>query len=393
MNIARQFNKTGRSAASKTKTLDLKRIRVDGGTQSRAGIDDAVVEAYAEDIADGVTFPPITVFYNGVDYWLADGFHRYRAHQKAKKAKIAVEVKQGMQRDAILYSVGANATHGLQRTRADKRRAVEMLLNDAEWSTWSVNKIADLCRVSRELVKSLQGSVTCRTTSDSRGPTAPDVPDDVREKADAIRDAGGQPRYYRNRYGDVAVMDTSAIGGSLSESSDNFRDAEKNEGALDQDANLHLLPASHPEEDHAAFHQQAQENLPQAIRDIEAAKQQAIAARKQQEQQQDHGGLSPEDRIAELEEAVRVLEAEAQELRAENKKYGDMRVQFEQGGFEKVVADKDEEIRVLLTRVEQESAEKVRNLNSMEWWKKKAIEHGFSRNVEIDIQTGAILNG
>lgn len=35
---------------------------------------------------------------------------------------MATEVLRGTKRDAILYSVGANSTHGLRRTNADKRR-------------------------------------------------------------------------------------------------------------------------------------------------------------------------------------------------------------------------------------------------------------------------------
>lgn len=50
---------------------------------------------------------------------------------------IAVDVRPGSQRDAILYSLGANAAHGRRRTNADKRRAVQRMLSDEEWSRWS----------------------------------------------------------------------------------------------------------------------------------------------------------------------------------------------------------------------------------------------------------------
>jgi hypothetical protein len=42
----------------------------------------------------------------------------------------------------VLYTVGANATHGLRRSNADKRRAVSMLLDDPEWAQWSNLAIA-----------------------------------------------------------------------------------------------------------------------------------------------------------------------------------------------------------------------------------------------------------
>jgi hypothetical protein len=65
---------------------------------------------------------------------------------------IDCEVRQGTIRDAILYSVGANANHGIRRTNADKRRSVLRLLNDGEWGKWSDRKIADQCGVSHTFV-------------------------------------------------------------------------------------------------------------------------------------------------------------------------------------------------------------------------------------------------
>jgi hypothetical protein len=43
-------------------------------------------------------------------------------------------VHEADQRDALLCDMTANCTHGLPRTRADKRKAVALLLADAEWS-------------------------------------------------------------------------------------------------------------------------------------------------------------------------------------------------------------------------------------------------------------------
>ena len=121
--------------------FSLSQIRCDGGTQPRAAIDDATVNEYVEDMKNGANFPAVTVFYDGADYWLADGFHRLEASIKAGFSEINTLVKQGTRRDAVLYSVGANAKHGLRRSNADKRRAVTTLLEDSEWSQWSNNAI------------------------------------------------------------------------------------------------------------------------------------------------------------------------------------------------------------------------------------------------------------
>jgi transposase-like protein len=136
--------------------LSLVSIHTDGGTQPRAAINDEVVQDYAFSLMEGQALPPVTVFYDGTDYWLADGFHRYRAAQQICRDEIEVEIRQGTRRDAVLYSVGANASHGLRRTNEDKRRAVKTLLRDEEWAKWSDREIARQCGVSQPTVSSLR---------------------------------------------------------------------------------------------------------------------------------------------------------------------------------------------------------------------------------------------
>jgi hypothetical protein len=136
------------------KTLPPAIIRMDQSTQSRVSIDEETVKSYAQDLKDGADFPPITVFFDDTEYWLADGFHRLEAMIQIGRDAIEADAREGTQRDAILFAVGANATNGLRRTNADKRRAVELLLNDKEWSSWSDRQIADKCGVAPNTVKS-----------------------------------------------------------------------------------------------------------------------------------------------------------------------------------------------------------------------------------------------
>jgi hypothetical protein len=141
-------------------TLKLDQIRIDGGTQPRVSIDEEVVAEYAEKYSSGVDLKPVIVFFDGATYWLADGFHRYWANRKIESDYIFAHVHQGTQRDAILYSVGANTDHGLRRTPADKRKAALTMLEDAEWSTWPHADIAKACGVSREYVCRLASSMS-----------------------------------------------------------------------------------------------------------------------------------------------------------------------------------------------------------------------------------------
>lgn len=136
--------------------LLLSQIRADGGTQSRAQLDWVAIDEYARDMRDGAIFPPIVVFHDGTDYWLADGFHRLRAAEHAGLDGLPADVRQGTRRDAVLHSVGANSDHGVRRTNGDKRAAVELLLQDAEWGQWSNPEIARKCGVSDEFVRTLR---------------------------------------------------------------------------------------------------------------------------------------------------------------------------------------------------------------------------------------------
>lgn len=152
--------------------VPLDSVRINGGTQSRAELSQSTIGEYAESIRLAIELPPVVVFFDGAHFWLADGFHRFHAHREAGAMEIRAEVRTGTQRDAVLYSVGANASHGLRRSNEDKRKAVETLLADPEWATWSNNAIAKACAVSDKTVAAYRAEYL-RNSEDS--PATPDV--------------------------------------------------------------------------------------------------------------------------------------------------------------------------------------------------------------------------
>jgi len=148
--------------------LELDLIRTDGGTQSRVELNQDTVADYAEAYRAGAQMPPVIIFFDGVDRWLADGFHRYFGARAAGLTQIYENVTPGTQRDAVLYSLKANATHGLKRTNADKRKAVETMLNDPEWSSWSDKKIAEVCGVGNQLVGDVRRAIFVNHKDEAR---------------------------------------------------------------------------------------------------------------------------------------------------------------------------------------------------------------------------------
>jgi hypothetical protein len=138
--------------------LDL--LRDDGGTQPRAKIDESVVAEYAEAMRGGAQFPPVVCFYDGSEYWLADGFHRGTAAALAGLEEIEVEVKTGTQEDAIDYAMSAipNSKHGLRESPEDRHRRVETMIRRK--GGWSNRQIAEWCGVSEITVRRIKPEPT-----------------------------------------------------------------------------------------------------------------------------------------------------------------------------------------------------------------------------------------
>lgn len=140
-----------------TKTILLNDIRIDGQTQSRVAINQECVVHYADLMGEKVQLPPVIVFFDGVDHWLADGFHRYHATSSLGiKANIVADVRKGTRRDAVLFSLNANVPHGLTLTSDDKRKAAMTMLADTEWCELSDRAIARHCGCSHTLVSQLR---------------------------------------------------------------------------------------------------------------------------------------------------------------------------------------------------------------------------------------------
>jgi hypothetical protein len=134
-----------------TKEIPLGAIDLHGGTQTRLKTTDEAVESYADEMAQGTVFPPITVFHDGATHWLADGFHRFLAAKRIERTMILAEVHAGGRTEALRHALGANATNGVCRTNGDKRNAIEIALE--EWPDRANPVIAEICRVSPDLVR------------------------------------------------------------------------------------------------------------------------------------------------------------------------------------------------------------------------------------------------
>lgn len=130
--------------------VPLAGIRLDGGTQCREAMDSEHIEHLVEVLEGGASLPAAIVYHDGASYWLADGFHRYHAAERREAAELWCEVRSGTRLDAVNYALGANTSHGLRRTNADKRKAVMIALK--EFPNLSSRAIAEKCGVTNKTV-------------------------------------------------------------------------------------------------------------------------------------------------------------------------------------------------------------------------------------------------
>lgn len=173
------------------KKLNILTIRLDGGTQPRLHLDQELVKEYAEKMKEGVEFPPIVVFNDGSDIWLADGFNRYHATKANGSTTIECEVRTGTLREAQLYAWGANNQHGKPLSNDDKRHIIITMLNDEEWKEWSNNKIAEVLHISSMTVARVRIMLQDEAKKNGKEPTE---------------------RKYQDRYGNEVTMKTDNIG-------------------------------------------------------------------------------------------------------------------------------------------------------------------------------------
>lgn len=138
--------------------VSLSSIRTDGDTQSRAAISGDTVAEYADAMRDGATFPPITLFHDGSNYWLADGFHRVVASRRFGATEIDADVQIGTREDALWFAIGANKVNGIRPNKGDVKHAVELALRT--WPEKTQQAIADQVGCGQQFVSTVKREFT-----------------------------------------------------------------------------------------------------------------------------------------------------------------------------------------------------------------------------------------
>jgi hypothetical protein len=178
--------------ASQEKRLPINTITLDRDIQIRERTDPATVREYAELKKEGYSFPPIVIFTDGVNNYLADGWHRLEADGRNNAQAVACRVFKGSKDHAILFAIWNNREQmGLRWDKQARDRSVLQL--HRLHPDWSDGVIHQATRVPVSTVRRLR--------QEERRITGEIKPDKVRGTDNRCQSASKRP-HDRNAHAD-----------------------------------------------------------------------------------------------------------------------------------------------------------------------------------------------
>jgi hypothetical protein len=146
-------------------------------------------------IEEGTILDPVDIYVDTVSTdataWIADGWHRYVAHQLTHQRWIRSRIRTGGREAAWLASLSANASQRARpRTRADLRKAVTNALGKYYFKElnfnnltelpnnqrWTLEKIAELCSTTKVTVHNVIKAIKTRSANEIAKAKAKDQP-------------------------------------------------------------------------------------------------------------------------------------------------------------------------------------------------------------------------
>jgi hypothetical protein len=183
--MASAASRDPRGRPAKRVQVPLEKVEVVRSTQARVRMSPEREQELLEVLGAGRQFTDDPeLYFDGDRYWVGDGFHRLGAYGKAGRLKVWAYVREGTLRDALIHAAGANAEHGLPRTRRDLRRALSLLLSDDDLRPLSDRTLAALAHTTDKTVAAVRRDLG----------------------------VGGGTRVRTDRHGNTSEMDVSNIG-------------------------------------------------------------------------------------------------------------------------------------------------------------------------------------
>lgn len=108
-------------------------ITIDRRFQAREHLDPTVITEYIDALERGEKLPALSIVQTpDRKNILVDGFHRIEALQELDELEAEVDLIEGPLSLAYELAAAANKTHGLQRTHADKQKAISLMFQSIE---------------------------------------------------------------------------------------------------------------------------------------------------------------------------------------------------------------------------------------------------------------------
>jgi hypothetical protein len=191
------------------KKIPIGEIEFDKELQSRdlgtceTHIED-LIEAYGDPDVDLIPLPVVwKVPSRPGKYYLTQGCHRVIAQQRMGRDTVECDVKHGDWANAVLDAAASNVGHGLKRSRADKRRCVEMVL--AVNPDWGDREVARRAGVHHQLVGQIRAEL------DSKAEITQPTNVDDHPPANSQTDAKSQPSQRQLSSADIYTKDDAEI--------------------------------------------------------------------------------------------------------------------------------------------------------------------------------------
>lgn len=128
--------------------VPLDDVTRDESLQPRDGLKETHTRALVAAIEEGVDVPAVVLYQLGNELVLADGWHRFAAHQRAGKNKIRADIYEGDREDAIAHAGAANVGDKLGLTASEKVRFLRSLLRLPKYAKNSDRALARMVGTS-----------------------------------------------------------------------------------------------------------------------------------------------------------------------------------------------------------------------------------------------------
>lgn len=164
--------------------------------QGRETLDSEVIATYVARLKEGEKLPPVKVASVDGRLFVVDGWHTWTAHYRAKLPWIDCEVSEMTPDEATEAAILANQRHGLNRSPADKERAVRLALAHPRLGKLSERDLASALSVSRDLIRRIKPSdpkTTRKVPKKSVPESAPVVGTYQKEEAPPAKPEGNPP--------------------------------------------------------------------------------------------------------------------------------------------------------------------------------------------------------